>query len=153
VPPLGSPVVVAFEGGDHRYPMYLGGSFGKPGFTNTVPDHTFAANGNSPDNYSFTTPDGTCVQMDSRSGTQKIIATTPQGDYVSISQTGLIEVKANKTVAVKAPTLISLQGDSQVQVKGNKVILYSTGDLVVEGANSVNVNSDSVVNIQASSIS
>ena len=42
VPPMGAPVICMFEGGDHRYPMYIGGSFGKPGFTDTVPDHTFA---------------------------------------------------------------------------------------------------------------
>jgi len=90
--------------------MYLGGSFGKPGFTNTVPDHTFAANGNSPDNYSFTTPDGTCVQMDSRSGTQKIIATTPQGDYVSISQTGLIEVRQIRPLRLKRQRLFRSRG-------------------------------------------
>lgn len=152
VPPLGSPVVVAFEGGDHRYPMYFGGSFGKPQIANQVPNYSFSKNGNSPDNYSMTTPDGSMVQIDNRPGTQKIIAIAPTGDYVSIAQSGLIEVKAKKTVSIKGAELVSIDCDSAVQIRGNKVIVYSSGDLVIEGASSVNVNSNSVVNIQAGQI-
>lgn len=152
VPPLGAPVVVQFEGGDHRYPMYIGGSFGKPGFTDTVPDHTFAKNGNSPDNYSFTSPRGTTIQCDERPGKEKVIMYLPEGDYISVSKAGLIEVSSKQTVSIKAASLVSVQCDSAVQVKGNKIIVYSTGDLVVEGASSVNVNSGSVVNVQAPSI-
>jgi hypothetical protein len=152
VPPLGAPVVCMFEGGDHRYPMYIGGSFGKPGFTDTVPQHTFAANSNSPDNYSFTSPRGTKLMSDERPGKEKVFMTTPEGDYVSISKSGLTEIKANGTVSIKGANLVSVQCDSSVQLKGSKVILYSTGDLVVEGASSVNVNSNSVVNVQAGTI-
>jgi len=152
VPPMGAPVVVQFEGGDHRYPMYIGGSFGKPGFTDTVPEHTFAKNKNSPDNYSFTSPDGTTLQVDNRAGAEKVIAIDPKGNYVSISQAGLIEVKSTNAVSIKGANLVSVQCDTSVQLKGNKVILYSTGDLVVEGASSVNVNSGSVVNVQAAKI-
>jgi hypothetical protein len=152
VPPMGAPVVCMFEGGDHRYPMYMGGSFGKPGFTDTVPEHSFAANSNSPDNYSFTSPRGTKLMSDERPGKEKVFMTTPEGDYVSISKAGLTEIKAKGTVSIKAANLVSVQCDSSVQLKGNKVILYSTGDLVVEGASSVNVNSNSVVNVQAATI-
>src|SRR6266850_1955314 len=107
VPPMGAPVVVQFEGGDHRYPMYIGGSFGKPGFTDTVPEHTFAKNKNSPDNYSFTSPGGNTMHIDDRAGTQKILAMDPKGNYASIAQSGLIEVKSTKTVSIKGAELVS----------------------------------------------
>jgi hypothetical protein len=149
VPPLGAPVVVQFEGGDHRYPMYIGGSFGKPGFTDTVPDHSFAKNGNSPDNYSFTTPGGTTIQADDRAGTEKVIAIDPKGNYVSIAQSGLVEVKSTKTVSVKGAELVSIDCDSAVQIRGNKVLIYSTGDLVIEASGTINVNGGSTVNIQS----
>ena len=152
VPPLGAPVIVAFEGGDHRYPMYFGGAPTKPAGLTGIPDYTFAKNGNSPDNYSYTTPNGSMVQIDNRPGAEKIIAIAPTGDYVSISQSGLVEVKAKKTVSIKGADIVSIDCDSAVQIRGNKVIVYSSGDLVVEGASSVNVNSNSVVNIQASQI-
>jgi hypothetical protein len=152
VPPMGAPVVCMFEGGDHRYPMYIGGSFGKPGFTDTVPEHSFAANGNSPDNYSFTSPRGTTIQCDERPGKEKVIMYSPEGNYVSMSKAGLIEVKSKDAVSIKGANLVSLQCDSAVQLKGNKVILYSTGDLVVEGANSVSLNSNSPVHLQGSAI-
>jgi hypothetical protein len=152
VPPLGSPVIVAFEGGDHRYPMYFGGAPTKPAGLTPIPKYTFSKNPGSPDNYSYTTPNGSMVQIDNRPGAEKIIAIAPTGDYVSISQAGLIEVKGKKTVSIKGAELVSIDCDSAVQMRGNKVILYSSGDLVVEGASSVNVNSNSVVNIQASQI-
>jgi hypothetical protein len=149
VPPLGAPVVVQFEGGDHRYPMYIGGSFGKPGFTDTVPEHSFAKNGNSPDNYSFTSPGGTKIQCDDRAGTQKVIAIDPKGNYVSIAQSGLIEVKSKDTVSIKGASLVSMDCDSAVQIRGNKVLIYSTGDLVIEASGTINVNGGSTVNIQS----
>jgi hypothetical protein len=149
VPPMGAPVVVQFEGGDHRYPMYIGGSFGKPGFTDTVPEHSFAKNGNSPDNYSFTSPGGTKIQCDDRAGTQKVIAIDPKGNYVSIAQSGLIEVKSKDTVSIKGASLVSMDCDSAVQIRGNKVLIYSTGDLVIEASGTINVNGGSTVNIQS----
>ena len=149
VPPLGTQVVCMFEGGDHRYPMYLGGSFGKPGFTDTVPAHSFAANGNSPDNYSFTSPGGNTVQVDDRAGTQKILAMDPKGNYTSIAQSGLIEVKSTDTVSIKGANLVSIDCDTAVQIRGNKVLVYSTGDLVIEGSGTINVNGGSTVNIQS----
>ncbi len=152
VPPLGSTVMLGFEGHDHRYPFYIGGTFGKPGLVDCVPNFSFAKNGNSPDNYSFTTPGGSCVQMDNRPGTEKIIAIDPKGNYVSISQAGLVEVKSKATVSIKAATLVTLNCDTKIETKGKQVLVYATGDLVVEGANSVSVNSNSVINLQASSI-
>ena len=149
VPPLGTQVVCMFEGGDHRYPMYLGGSFGKPGFTDTVPAHSFAANGNSPDNYSFTSPGGNTMQVDDRAGTQKILAMDPKGNYVSIAQSGLIETKSQDTVSTKAENMVSIDCVSAVQIRGNKVLVYSTGDLVIEASGTINVNGGSTVNIQS----
>jgi hypothetical protein len=153
VPPLGSSVLVGFEGGDHRYPFYMGSGFGHPGFTDNVPKFSFAANGNSPDNYSFSAPNGSSVRIDNRAGTQKILAITPQGDYVCVSETGAIEIWANHTVSIKAATRIEIQCPSDVFIKGGSTLLYATGDVVVQGANSVNINSDSAVNIQASKVS
>lgn len=152
VPPLGSKVRFMFRGGDHRYPVVIGSSYGTPGFTNTMPDHSFAKNGNSPDNFSYTTPRGTCIQLDERAGKEKALIILPEGDYVAIDKQGLIEVSANKTVSIKAATLVSIQCDTQVQVKAKEVLLYGTTDLVLEGATSVNINSDSVVNVQAPKI-
>jgi len=152
VPPLGSPVIVAFEGGDHRYPMYFGGAPTKPQGLTPTPQYAFSKNGTSPNNYSYTSPNGSMVHLDNRPGAEKIIAIAPTGDYVSISHAGLIEVKGKKTVSVKGAELVSIDCDSAVQMRGNKVILFSSGDLVVEGANSVNVNSASVVNVQAPTI-
>jgi hypothetical protein len=149
VPPMGAPVVCMFEGGDHRYPMYIGGSFGKPGFTDTVPAHSFAANGNSPDNYSFTSPGATTVQVDDRAGTQKVIAIDPKGNYVSIAQSGLLEIKSQDTVSTKGQNMVSIDSASAVQIRGNKVLVYSTGDLVIEASGTINVNGGSTVNIQS----
>lgn len=153
VPPMSAPVVCMFEGGDHRYPMYIGGSFGKPGFTDTVPQHSFAANGNSPDNYSFTSPGGTTIQCDDRPGTEKVITYLPTGDYVSVSKAGLLEVNAKQTVSIKAANLVSIQCDTQIQAKGTQILIYADGgDVVVEGGKTVNVNGGNTVNIQGGKI-
>jgi len=168
VPPLGSWVAVHFEKGDARFPLYQGAGFGAPNFPNTVPAFSYpqpatgaapppsgqatAPPGGSPDNFSHTTPDGTMIQLDNRPGTQKILAMDPKGNYVSIAQSGLVEVKSKDAVSIKGANLITVNCDSAIQIKGNKCIVYASGDLVVEGANSVNVNSGTVVNVQAAKI-
>lgn len=151
VPPVGAPVFVEFENGDHRYPIYSGASAGKPGFPDTMPGHTFAANG-SPDNFSFTTPRGTTIQLDERAGQEKVLMRGPEGNYVSMTASGLIEVNSKATVSIKAATLVAVQCDTQIQLKGSQIFIYGTSDMVIEGANSVSINSDAAVHVQAPKI-
>ena len=94
----------------------------KPQGLTAIPQYTFAKNGQSPDNFAYTSPNGSMVQLDNRPGAEKIIAIAPTGDYASISHAGLIEVKA-KTVSIKGAELVSIDCDSAVQIRGNKIIL------------------------------
>jgi hypothetical protein len=79
----------------------------KPQGLTAIPQYTFAKNGQSPDNFAYTSPNGSMVQLDNRPGAEKIIAIAPTGDYASISHAGLIEVKAKKTVSIKGAELVT----------------------------------------------
>jgi hypothetical protein len=154
VPPLGSPVLIGFEGGDHRYPLMFGGCFGKPGFTDTVPANTFGANENSPDNYSFTSPRGTSLLCDERVGKEKVMMGNKEGNYFSMSKAGLTEAKSQDALSFKGENLITSQSNKQIQHKAPQILIYSAGSgvIVIEGAEQVNINSGGTVNVQAGTI-
>ena len=59
------------------------------------------------------------IRIDNRSGAEKIIAIAPTGDYISISQAGLTEIKAKGTVSIKGADIVSIDCDVDVSASAS----------------------------------
>jgi hypothetical protein len=158
VPPLKAPVLICFEGGNPKYPLYMGGWWGKKGAPCVTPNHAHSLEGEA-DNHYFTTPRGTSVQLDDRkskegkaSNNEKILLRLPEGDYIVISIEGTIQGKAERNIDLRAPIRIEIQSDQRIEIKASNVSIYAQNEVFVQGGKNVHVRGGEKVSIDASQV-
>lgn len=179
-PPEGAPVMLMFEAGNSSYPIWFGGWWGKRGEEIQTPIHAYTepeeldvgafneeggteGTGGAgtptstdsegvPDNFWFTTPRGTTIQIDEREGIEKFLVRLPEGHYIVLQKGGLAETNA-ETVSLKSKGKTIIQSDDVIEIKCSKdAFIYSAGNVVIEAAEQVSVNSNNSVNIMGARI-
>lgn len=151
VPTLESPVYVMFEGGNPLYPIWMGGWWGNSEAPFQMPVHAYGDDG-EPNNMFLTGPSGATLQIDNRSGTEKILLRLPTGDYLSIGLDGMTAIRSEKHVRVMAPETIEIESDARVSIKAKNITVYSTGNTKVNAKGIVHVKATGNVNIDGSMV-
>lgn len=132
VPRRGSPVWVMFEGGDPRYPVWMSGWFGKSKVK--APKNAYGPDG-EPTNQAWITPRGTCIQLDDRQGSEKIILRLPEGDCIAITAKGETEMVARKNLKLKGAVKVEIASTGRVEVKAKGISLYGSERVDILGGN------------------
>jgi hypothetical protein len=151
VPPIGSPVLVCFEGGNPLYPMWQGGWWGNANAPFQMPVHAYSGDG-SPDNIFFTAPNGTTFQIDFRNGEEKILMLLPSGNYVRIGLDKSTVLHSEDKLDVNAKEVVTVQSPGKVVVKAGTVVVYSEGDAVIHAAGSASVRAGGSIAIDAPTV-
>lgn len=158
VPPVGAPVLICFEGGNPHYPMYIGGWWGLESSSCHTPTHAHGYD-NLPDNYYFTTPRGTTVQLDDRksrkgkgSNNEKILLRLPEGDYITINIDGKTQLRPEKQLDLRTTVRIEIQCNNRIEIKAKDVSVYAQNNVSIQGGKTINVRGGSAVNVDASRI-
>lgn len=149
VPPEGAPVYVMFEEGEPEHPVWFPGSPGNKNSPSPTPDH--AHQGKDPDNYYLTTPRGSTIQVDDRSGSEKVLIRLPEGDYLVMEASGDADFRTENSTKIRAPVKVEITSRRRVEIKAQTASLYGSNQVDVHGGN-VNIKGDSAVNIDGSSV-
>lgn len=141
LPEVGDEVVVGFEQGDTRFPLVLGGLWGKV-------DAPPATNEDGKNNLRLIkSRSGHIVRLDDTDGAEKIEVIDKSGKNSVTVDT------ASNTITIKAATDLVLEaGDGKVSIKGASVEVTATQGVKIEGQTTVDVKASGQVNVKGATV-
>jgi len=131
VPAEGDPVMIAFENGDSRFPMYVGGWWGKP---DGVLDTPSSCQKNPPTTRAWTTPNGHAIEFSDDPGKESVTIkwhqskdNSPDGEdrysFISVDKDGSVQVQDHTGTSI---LLNAADGKEGVTIRDSNGNIVST---------------------------